>query len=488
MMQAGVCLRRDTETTLPELTEQHRIRQKEEELSGLESVNMAESETDTDCAAPGLNTLEPECVTVYRWVSGVHDTHTSLIETETDLGSTHTGDLNTEILDSTELGYVTILHPDEIKTEADDGGYHEAEHISDLQDIKSEQMCEPSESLVSDDVNTLMNGAGVDHEDQTEPWQCAIEPNQNYIKEEFHDLPTQCAEIDVIIEPTIIKSSKNLLNLFQNQTIHRNKGEINAGENSFKCSQCEKCFRRKSDLNTHLRIHTGEKPYKCIHCGKCFSQRAHLSIHLRTHTGEKPYMCTQCGKCYSQSSQLNSHLRIHTGEKPYKCTECGKCYSQGNQLIRHLRFHTGEKPYKCTECENCFRAKSGLNMHMRIHSGEKPYKCIQCGKCFSQTAHLSCHMRTHTGEKPFKCVHCGKCYSQGSQLNSHLRIHTGEKPYKCTDCEKCFRTNCGLNMHVRIHSGEKPYQCIQCGKCFPQGSQLNRHKRIHTREKPYKCT
>ncbi|KAG5853507.1 hypothetical protein ANANG_G00026690 [Anguilla anguilla] len=54
MMQAGVCLRQDTETTLPELTEQHRIRQKEEELSGVDQ-----------CAAPGLNTLEPECVTAH---------------------------------------------------------------------------------------------------------------------------------------------------------------------------------------------------------------------------------------------------------------------------------------------------------------------------------------------------------------------------------------------------------------------------------------
>ncbi|KAJ8362635.1 hypothetical protein SKAU_G00114660 [Synaphobranchus kaupii] len=68
MMQAGVCLRRDTETTLPELTEQHRIRRNKEELSGLESVHMAESETE--CAAPGLNTLEPECVTAH---SGHHE-------------------------------------------------------------------------------------------------------------------------------------------------------------------------------------------------------------------------------------------------------------------------------------------------------------------------------------------------------------------------------------------------------------------------------
>ncbi|KAJ8390799.1 hypothetical protein AAFF_G00099310, partial [Aldrovandia affinis] len=111
-----------SETTLPELTEQHRIRQKEEELSGLEFVHMAESRTE--CAAPGLLTLEPEYVTAHSGVCDLHHTHTSLIKTETDLGSTHTGDLiKTESFDSTELGYVPHLHPDQIKTETDDGGY-----------------------------------------------------------------------------------------------------------------------------------------------------------------------------------------------------------------------------------------------------------------------------------------------------------------------------------------------------------------------------
>ncbi|KAJ8332025.1 hypothetical protein SKAU_G00429890, partial [Synaphobranchus kaupii] len=239
MMQAGVCLRRDTETTLPELTEQYRIRQKEEELSGLESVHMAESETE--CAAPGLNTLEPECVTAHSGVSDVHHTHTSLIKT--DLGSTHTGDLKTESLNSSELGYVTHLHPDQIKTETDDGGYLKAEHISNLQDskcidIKSDQMkCESSDSLVSDLMNTVVNGAGVDQKDQTEPCQYAGEPNTNCKKEEIHDdLPQygdftnhrcennqtriiqkitngssmhkHCRRMNMIIEPVIMNSSK----------------------------------------------------------------------------------------------------------------------------------------------------------------------------------------------------------------------------------------------------------------------------------------
>ncbi|KAJ8362643.1 hypothetical protein SKAU_G00114740 [Synaphobranchus kaupii] len=420
MMQTGVCLRRDTETTLPELTEQHRIRLKEEQLSGLESVHMAESETV--CAGPGLNTLEPECVTAHSGVSDVHHTHASLIKMENDLSSTKTRDLiKTESLDSTELGYVTHLHPDQIKTETDDGGYHKAENISHLQDIKcvdikcAQIKCESSGSLVSDLLKTVMNGADVNHKGQTEPWKCTEEPNTN------------C-------------------------------------ENPYKCTQCQMCFRAKSSLNVHVRIHTGEQPFKCIHCGKCFYKISNLNTHLRIHTGEKPYKCIHCGKCFYKISNLNTHLRIHTGEKPYKCIPCGKCFSHISTLNSHLRIHTGEKPYKCIHCGKCFSRMSHLNEHQRIHTGEKPYKCIPCGKCFSHRSNLNSHLRIHTGDKPYKCIPCGKCFSQISNLNGHLRIHTGEKPYKCINCGKCFSSKSRLNRHKMIHTGEKPYKATQSGK------------------------
>ncbi|KAJ8278919.1 hypothetical protein COCON_G00059850, partial [Conger conger] len=243
---------------------------------------MAESETKS--TTPGFNTLE--CVTAHSRVNGAHHKDTVLIKTETDLGTNNSGDLiKTESLDFTELACVTHLHPDQIKTETDDGGYNKAEPIGVLEDIKcviksDEVKLESSESDLKD---TVLDGAAVDHS-QTEP-----------------------------------------LQLIQDDGIR-------TGDKPHQCSRCEKCFLRKCDLNNHQRFHTDQSPYTCFQCQKSFSAKYDLMIHQRTHTGEKPFQCSQCGKCFSAASALQKHQRIHTGEKPYVCSQCGKCFLQKSHL------------------------------------------------------------------------------------------------------------------------------------------------------------
>lgn len=234
-------------------------------------------------------------------------------------------------------------------------------------------------------------------------------------------------------------------------------------EKSYKCTLCPSIFHNKLSYYGHLlKGHKSESHYleqvsahsKCPYCNKMFRHRSVLESHMRVHTKDKPYPCKECGKSFRCGSYLRQHSVIHTGEKPHKCPECESTFAFLQNMKTHLKLHQ-EKPFRCSSCRNGYTDEAQLNQHMLSHNGDKQHKCNLCSKSFSFSRLLRDHMNTHKGVRPYHCTECSKSFSWLTTLRVHQKIHKRtfvssptrgsdvvglEQPEDTESCQNAFQT------------------------------------------------
>ena len=150
------------------------------------------------------------------------------------------------------------------------------------------------------------------------------------------------------------------------------------------------------DIHTRTDEHkvnsTAEKVNVCVKNIKLMSDENMNNNNNKNNNIDltRPYSCEYCEKTFKEKGNMKSHMRVHTGERPFKCDVCKKSFGQRHHLVNHKLLHTGEKPFSCDICGKTFRSKSNLKVHVRDHHAS--LKCDGCGETFRTKLKFDYHI------------------------------------------------------------------------------------------------
>ena len=127
---------------------------------------------------------------------------------------------------------------------------------------------------------------------------------------------------------------------------------MNEEPQKFKCNTCQKCFKTRSTLKSHLKnVHIKQERYDCHLCEKSYtSGKTTLTRHIKAvHSKTKKHECSICKKTFSYEENFRRHIRtVHENIKQFECDICKKCFALSLTLNRH-KVHSVWKRQKSLE-------------------------------------------------------------------------------------------------------------------------------------------
>ncbi|KAG7330964.1 hypothetical protein KOW79_004933 [Hemibagrus wyckioides] len=296
------------------------------------------------------------------------------------------------------------------------------------------------------------------------------------------------------------------------------------------CTECRRCFKTRSHLMEHMRLHFPDPSLQCPTCKHYFTSKSKLRIHMLRESGKKLHRCQLCDYAAVERNTLHRHITSvhgHQGEKDapedlYTCPTCQKSFTKSQALKSHMKSHHisqkgqplpcfhqgcsfqstdkkllqkhaldvhGLKAIECHHHACCalFGSKEDMEVHFRTHQA---FHCTQCDFSCSNKSRFQQHKRQgHTGEMQLRCSFCSFTSFNPVEFDQHVgHLHANEKTHKCPECSFMTAHKRVLKRHMLVHTGEKPHKCSLCEfKCRDE-TYLSKHMLTHSEDKQYMCS
>ena len=159
------------------------------------------------------------------------------------------------------------------------------------------------------------------------------------------------------------------------------------------CDFCHKTFLIRKCLEDHkAKSHGIQDRQRCKNCSQIFENSKDFRHHLVSVHGLTVYNCDLCQKFFKQKGNLRTHIdKVHEVHKNFVChvTGCGKSYNDSGGLKVHLlQIHGIGKTFKCQICKEnyvkIFEKAEDMKKHYTKKHNVKIFNCDRCSKFYSK--------------------------------------------------------------------------------------------------------